>query len=888
MIRYFFSSLIICICIPGFSQVAIVDSDFEYLIQQLTETYHVEIAYAESLKQEFTYDRNLDIEGKAINQILDEVFSSQHISYIILDDNKLLIRKENTPNVYNYQEKIVINGQVKDKLSGQPLPYASVYIVSQNTGTITKENGEFSLECEKGQGEVTISYLGYETLSLPLDEWQKGKDISLSPRDFIIDEVTIVVTPPVLKGSVNMSDYELDAQQFRKISAAEIYGKDLILSLQSLPGVGIGGDKGGEVKLRGSDPSETLIVMDDIPLYRIDHYYGIFSCINPYYVQQMSLYKNSVPVEYESRNAGMLELKSKNKVDDIGGTLEADLLKVNGYLEIPLSDNISLLAGGRINHTNPFDSPISSQSNNVDIENIIDDRITDKPVYIKSIPDFDFYDINGKINWQLGENSHLALVGLRSMDNYNFMFSNVLPTSFRNTLAENNFRHREEWENEGISLSFSHHFNEHDRISISGYTSAFKNREEMLSEVSLFNRFGSKQVSSYMNRFLNDIDGEGFTIDYSRINDWQVGVNYQRRNNIVRLSESDAAFYNPSQESEDLAGFAQKELNWENLKITGGVRAMYYGLTESTHISPLVKLNIKLNEQAFFKGSATRLYQNLRELTIETRMGQMIPMFVLSNNTDVPSNLLDRRIPIGESNLFMVGGGWKKSNFIIDIEAYQKDLNNTVGLRPEKVGFESGVVVPDINTAYSFYYGKTKVRGIDLSLTYDTKRYFSIIAYTYSKSTETYDRSGKSVLDVFNGQPIPSENDRRHQLNWLHAYTWNNFTFSLNTVYNSGKPYISFEDLSGPVIRENLDEAIKTLPDYFRMDLSTQYNLKWRGTDIFLRASVYNLTNRENVSALQQVSDIPLFRDNPDNRLILGAQQPYIQRLFNVSLGVAF
>ncbi len=888
MIRYLLSSLIISICVPVFSQVATVDSDFEHLIQQLTHTYQVEVAYAESLKQEFAYNRDLDTAGKEISQILDEVFSAQNISYIILDENKILIRKDNVPSISNYKEFSVITGNVKDKSSGQPLPYASVYIASQNLGTITKENGNFSLKCDNDSGILTISYLGYESVSLPMEKWKDQLNVSLTPKDFIIDEVTIVVAPPVLKGTINMEEYKIDAQQFRKISAAEIYGKDLILSLQSLPGVGIGGDKGGEVKLRGSDPSETLIVMDNIPLYRIDHYYGIFSSINPYYVQEMNLYKNSVPVEYESRNAGMLDLTSKNEIKELGGTMEADLLKLNGYLEIPLSDEISILAGGRTNHTNPFNSPISSQSNNIDIENIIDDRIANRPVYIKTIPDFDFYDINGKINWQIGKNNNITLVGLKSMDNYDYRFNNILPTSFRNTLAENRFVHHEEWENEGFSVNFSHHFDDFHTLSISGYTSGFSNREEMLSEVSLFNRFGSKQVSSYKNRFLNDIEGDGFTIDFSKSNKYKIGVNFQKRKNLVRLSESETAFYNPTQESEDVAGFVQKELKWKNLNLTGGIRTMYYGLTESTHFSPLFKLNYQVNNQISFKGSATRLYQNLRELTIETKMGQMIPMFVLSNNTNIPSKLLDGRIPVGESNLLMLGGSWTKTSITIDIEAYLKDLNNTVGLRPEKVGFESGTAVPDVNTAYSFYYGKTKVRGIDLALTYDSKRYFSIMAYTYSKSTDTYNRSGKSVLNIFNGQPIPSENDRRHQFNWLHAYTWNDFTFSLNMVYNSGKPYIAYEELSGIIIRENLDDAIKTLPDYFRLDLSTQYNLRWRSTDIFLRASVYNLTNRENISALQQVFDIPILRNSPDERLILGAQQPFIQRLFNLSLGVTF
>ena len=68
---------------------------------------------------------------------------------------------------------------VVDDATGEPLPYASVY-VSPEKGTMTNDEGEFSLMLTEGEG-IRISYVGYETMhttaeqatpSLPASAWR--------------------------------------------------------------------------------------------------------------------------------------------------------------------------------------------------------------------------------------------------------------------------------------------------------------------------------------------------------------------------------------------------------------------------------------------------------------------------------------------------------------------------------------------------------------------------------------------------------------------------------------------------------------------------------------------------------------------------------------------
>ncbi|MEZ5024617.1 MAG: carboxypeptidase-like regulatory domain-containing protein [Chitinophagales bacterium] len=84
-------------------------------------------------------------------------------------------------------------GTVKDKLTGEPLPYATVSHLNQNSGVITDENGNFRLELEKidKKDTLVISYLGYKVLKRTTFEISKSPDCLLEQYAFEIAEVEI-------------------------------------------------------------------------------------------------------------------------------------------------------------------------------------------------------------------------------------------------------------------------------------------------------------------------------------------------------------------------------------------------------------------------------------------------------------------------------------------------------------------------------------------------------------------------------------------------------------------------------------------------------------------------------------------------------------------------
>jgi hypothetical protein len=62
-----------------------------------------------------------------------------------------------------------VSGYVFDELN-EPVPFANVIFQGSTEGTITDENGKFYLESDETWSSLTVSFIGYETLIIPLDK----------------------------------------------------------------------------------------------------------------------------------------------------------------------------------------------------------------------------------------------------------------------------------------------------------------------------------------------------------------------------------------------------------------------------------------------------------------------------------------------------------------------------------------------------------------------------------------------------------------------------------------------------------------------------------------------------------------------------------------------
>lgn len=89
---------------------------------------------------------------------------------------------------------IRISGIVRDKLTREVLPYAAVALRNQGKGTVTNEEGRFTLVVEKEMqhAEIEVSHIGYLNLCLPLSE--EGGEIPtiwMTPTTRLLHEVVV-------------------------------------------------------------------------------------------------------------------------------------------------------------------------------------------------------------------------------------------------------------------------------------------------------------------------------------------------------------------------------------------------------------------------------------------------------------------------------------------------------------------------------------------------------------------------------------------------------------------------------------------------------------------------------------------------------------------------
>lgn len=91
------------------------------------------------------------------------------------------------------QERIFIEGQVNDASTGEPLPYANIHFQTNRNGTISYNDGYFSINTNLIPDSMIISAIGYETQSIAINRHENQyHSIQLQPRDFELSEILIL------------------------------------------------------------------------------------------------------------------------------------------------------------------------------------------------------------------------------------------------------------------------------------------------------------------------------------------------------------------------------------------------------------------------------------------------------------------------------------------------------------------------------------------------------------------------------------------------------------------------------------------------------------------------------------------------------------------------
>ncbi len=139
---------------------------------------------------------NLNLKDASLRSILDTVFNVNQEYQIVR--NHIIITKENDfyrqTGSNNKKSFIQFSGKISDAKTKNPIPYVSIGILNTTRGTVTNQNGGFSLiiPLTFKDSVIYISSIGYKSIELTASEISgKTQNIKLQPEYISIPEVII-------------------------------------------------------------------------------------------------------------------------------------------------------------------------------------------------------------------------------------------------------------------------------------------------------------------------------------------------------------------------------------------------------------------------------------------------------------------------------------------------------------------------------------------------------------------------------------------------------------------------------------------------------------------------------------------------------------------------
>lgn len=132
-----------------------------------------------------------------VPQIMTQELMEEALEATIDDEpsamDKKMVMRASVANDSSFNAKVAVVGKVRGKMtdpSGEPLVGATVRVKGTNQGTISDENGDFTLKTD-GNRELSVDYIGYESVVLPVDT-TKDLLIAMNVDDATLDEVVVV------------------------------------------------------------------------------------------------------------------------------------------------------------------------------------------------------------------------------------------------------------------------------------------------------------------------------------------------------------------------------------------------------------------------------------------------------------------------------------------------------------------------------------------------------------------------------------------------------------------------------------------------------------------------------------------------------------------------
>jgi hypothetical protein len=739
------------------------------------------------------------------------------------------------PAEKNKGGNVVVSGYITNKDTKEPVSGVTVFIQKLSAGAISNEYGFYTLTLPRGSHLLQFSFIGMREKLINLNLFGTG-ELNVDMNSVLIPLKETVVSA---QKSVTLQRFEVGAEKINinsfKLLPTSLGESDIIKSVLLIPGVQSIGEGSAGFNVRGGSADQNLILLYGAPIYNSSHFFGFFSAVNSDIIKDVTLYKGGIPSRYGGRISSVLDIGAREgNRKEFAGNAGISPVTTHLSLEGPIiKDTLTYILTARTTYSNWIFSLISD------------------PALHKSRASF--YDLNGKITYDLNKNNKFDFSAYTSNDNFRFNSDTVY--SYRNNIFALKWRH---FFNSRFFSSLSINRSSYDYNITSRYveSEAFQLSHKIASTgvIADFNWFlGRNEINfglditkhtispgSYLpvtdsSLVVPDIiekerawegalyaDDKFILTDFLSVN---VGL---RMSSYFSLGPQSVMLYNP-----DLSKSRSTITDTLNFK-TGGVISKYAGPEFR------VSLNFRLSDKNSFKINYNRTRQYLHLLSNSTSISPT-DTWKLSDYYIKPQ--VGDQVAVGFYEML-------KKSFEASVELYYKEIKNMVD-------FKGGTtLIMDENVEKDIINVQGKAYGLELVLKKTEGKLRYSLGYTYSR---TFVRSMNKFSDesLNSGKWFPANFDKPNDLVVTFNYIFSRrVSFSSSYTWSTGRPItypIATYRIGDNLLVTYSDRNKYRIPDYSRLDLSMKIsgNLKsHRIAHPFWTFSIYNVLGRQNVYSI--------------------------------------
>ncbi|MDD2298276.1 MAG: TonB-dependent receptor plug domain-containing protein [Fermentimonas sp.] len=655
---------------------------------------------------------------------------------------------------------------------------------------------------------------------------------TLNGDNILLDEV-VVNAPQKTIQSRGLGNMRINSKVLH-VSPLFFGERDVIKTLQFLPGVSGGMEGSSQLNIRGGTNDQTLYLMDGVPVYNQNHTFGLFSIFNADVVNTVDLYKGGIPASYGDRLSGVVsvELKdgdTKNHHHSVSIGLLAGTLSSEGPI---IEDKLSYLFVARRSFLDLLYEGVMMAMGQGD----------------GGMAMIKFYDVNAKLTWSHNPKNKISWQLFSGYDDLYGMN--------REENEYDNEKYKESFGYGWNSLTTSLHYDSELKSNLSlksniYYTglknfnynkSKFKSPMESMSThnetASLMNEFGGR--ASLLHR-----------INYNNTTNYGIEVahqDYTPDHSFKKVNKDIYEFSSPGLSLFKASAFAYHEYSYKRWLFGAGLRASYYknSITSKTVLEPRLKVNTFVDDKNKLMIAYDRMSQpihTINEVDYNSKSDYWIPFH-------------GEILPYSDQ----LSAGWKNYTtpwFSYSVELYYKRMHNLLFINDVEYFI-------DYNTDYLQGSGTSK--GVELMAEYSRNRLTAWASYTLTKT----DR-------IFDGKTVPFKYDSPHDVSLFASYVLKDkskakHSISAQVQFKNGYPYSlspgSYPGMGLPMLPSGYGwddryHSVDFLPNtpngrlnnYFRTDLNYTVDRKMNRGSLIWQFSLLNATNNKNPFAVYKKDD---------------------------------